>query len=111
MAANLVRRYQPDEAHHLLNLSFAQFQADKAVVRLEARIERQHGRLARLREEARCERGDVEEYRRLRAAAQQSRAGARATGGRGAVDRTFAALSRLTPGRRRSSSTAPRSRC
>ena len=53
MAANLVRRYEPDEAHHLLNLSFAQFQADKAVVRLEARIERQHGRLARLREEAR----------------------------------------------------------
>ena len=41
MAANLVRRYEPDEAHHLLNLSFAQFQADKAVVRLEARIERQ----------------------------------------------------------------------
>ena len=98
MAANLVRRYQPDEAHHLLNLSFAQFQADKAVVRLEARIERQHSRLARLREEARCDRGDVEEYRRLRAAAQQSRAGARITGGRGAVDRTYAALSRLTPG-------------
>ena len=46
MAANLVRRYEPDEAHHLLNLSFAQFQADKAVVRLEARIERQHARLA-----------------------------------------------------------------
>ena len=42
MAANLVRRYEPDQAHHLLNLSFAQFQADKAVVRLEARIERQH---------------------------------------------------------------------
>jgi ATP-dependent RNA helicase HelY len=98
MAANLVRRYEPDEAHHLLNLSFAQFQADKAVVRLEARIERQHGRLARLRDEAGCERGDVEEYRQLRAAAQQTRAGARASGGRGAVDRTFAALSRLTPG-------------
>ena len=98
MAANLVRRYQPDEAHHLLNLSFAQFQADKAVVRLEARIERQHTRLARLRDEARCELGDVEEYRQLRAAAQQSRTDARRAGGRGAVDRTFAALSRLAPG-------------
>jgi ATP-dependent RNA helicase HelY len=98
MAANLVRRYQPDEAHHLLNLSFAQFQADKAVVRLEARIERQHARLARLRDEARCERGDVEEYRQLRSAAQQQRNDARRTGGRGAVDRTFAALSRLAPG-------------
>jgi ATP-dependent RNA helicase HelY len=98
MAANLVRRYQPDEAHHLLNLSFAQFQADKAVVRLEARIERQHARLARLRDEERCERGDVEEYRQLRSAAQQQRNDARRTGGRGAVDRTFAALSRLAPG-------------
>jgi len=98
MAANLVHRYQPDQAHHLLNLSFAQFQADKAVVRLEARIERQHSRLARLRGEAQCERGDVEEYRQLRSSAQRSRDGARAAGGRGAVDRTFAAVSRLTPG-------------
>ena len=49
MAANLVRRYEPEQAHHLLNLSFAQFQADRAVVRLEARIERQQQRLARLR--------------------------------------------------------------
>ena len=48
MAANLVRRYEPAEAHHLLNLSFAQFQADRAVVRFEARIERQQERLARL---------------------------------------------------------------
>jgi ATP-dependent RNA helicase HelY len=98
MAANLVRRYQPDEAHHLLNLSFAQFQADQAVVRLEARLERQQLRLARLREEAQCERGDVDEYRQLRAAAQQARGAARAAGGRGAVDRVFAALSQLTPG-------------
>ncbi len=45
MAANLVRRYEPEEAHHLLNLSFAQYQADRAVVRLEARIERQGQRL------------------------------------------------------------------
>ena len=53
MAANLVHRYQPPEAHHLLNLSFAQFQADKAVVRFEARIERQEERLAALELDAR----------------------------------------------------------
>src|SRR5205823_12204715 len=35
MAANLVRRYQPDTAHHLLNLSFAQYRADSDVVRSE----------------------------------------------------------------------------
>src|SRR5205807_85163 len=29
MAANLVRRYTPDVAHHLLNLSFAQYGADR----------------------------------------------------------------------------------
>ena len=64
MAANLVRRYEPDEAHHLLNLSFAQYQADRDVVRLEARLERQQERLAAAaRPRPRCERGDVEEYR------------------------------------------------
>ena len=36
MAANLVRRYPPDVAHHLLNLSFAQYRADSDVVRLES---------------------------------------------------------------------------
>jgi superfamily II RNA helicase len=40
MAANLVRRYPPDAAHHLLNLSFAQYGADREVVTLEARVEK-----------------------------------------------------------------------
>ena len=40
MTANLVRSYSREEAHHLLNLSFAQYQADRHVVRLEARLER-----------------------------------------------------------------------
>ncbi len=52
MAANLVRRYPADEAHHLLNLSFAQFQADTAVVRLETRLARRERALADLRAEA-----------------------------------------------------------
>ncbi|HEV7763041.1 MAG TPA: DEAD/DEAH box helicase [Acidimicrobiales bacterium] len=80
MAANLVRRYEPADAHHLLNLSFAQFQADRAVVRLESRIERTADRLAALRAEAACELGDVAEYRRLlRAAGQQQSVHAVAT--------------------------------
>jgi ATP-dependent RNA helicase HelY len=97
MAANLVRRYPPDEAHHLLNLSFAQYQADRAVVRLEARIERQGQRLERLRDEARCHLGDVEEYRALRADAEEARRG-RPRPARGSQDRVAAALSRLAPG-------------
>ena len=93
MAANLVQRYEPSDAHHLLNLSFAQFQADKAVVRFEARIERQEERLATLEAEAACDHGDVGEYRAL---VQAERAAATPTPAeRGAI--AFA-LSRLLPG-------------
>ena len=65
MAANLVHRYPAAEAHHLLNLSFAQYRADADVVRLETQLERTTGLLAEARAPATCERGDVEEYRRL----------------------------------------------
>lgn len=40
MAANLVRRYEPERARQLLNLSFAQFRADADVVRSEQQLER-----------------------------------------------------------------------
>ena len=93
MAANLVSRYEPSEAHHLLNLSFAQFQADQAVVRFEARIERQQERLASLDGEARCDLGDVAEYRRLVQAEREASAPSPAV--RGAVE---FALARLMPG-------------
>ncbi|MGH9183733.1 MAG: DEAD/DEAH box helicase [Acidimicrobiales bacterium] len=61
MAANLVRRYPAGEAHHLLNRSFAQFQADREVVGLEARLEHVDHRLGARRAEVSCDRGDVEE--------------------------------------------------
>ena len=35
MAVNLVRNYTPEQAHHMLNSSFAQFLADRGVVALE----------------------------------------------------------------------------
>ena len=65
MAANLVRRYPADVAHHLLNLSFAQYRADADVVRLEAQLERSTDELSEAEAGAICELGDVEEYRRL----------------------------------------------
>jgi ATP-dependent RNA helicase HelY len=65
MTANLVRSYRREEAHHLLNLSFAQYQADRQVVRLEARLERRLGQLTELTELATSPLGDLEEYRRL----------------------------------------------
>ena len=93
MAANLVRRCPPADAHHLLNLSFAQFQADQAVVRLEARIEQQEERLDLLEREARCDRGDVREYRRLREAEREESAPTPAV--RSAIE---FAIARLLPG-------------
>ena len=70
MACNLVRRCAPEEAHHLLNLSFAQFRSDADVVRLEAQLERVQTLLAEARAEAECDRGDLREYRALLAAAE-----------------------------------------
>jgi ATP-dependent RNA helicase HelY len=72
MAANLVRRYPPDLAHHLLNLSFAQYRADSDVVRLEAQLDRSEAALEEARRHAVCERGDVDEYRRLLRASEES---------------------------------------
>ncbi|MEN9822866.1 MAG: hypothetical protein RLZ04_1292 [Actinomycetota bacterium] len=64
MAANLVRSYSSEQAHHLLNLSFAQFQADRDVVRIEARLERRQRHLAELAEKSRSPYGDIDDYRR-----------------------------------------------
>ncbi len=65
MATNLVRTYTSERAHHLLNLSFAQYQADRDVVRIESRLERRQQHLRDLVEAARSPYGDIDEYRRL----------------------------------------------
>ena len=64
MAANLVQTYPVDRAHQLLTLSFAQFQADRDVVRIERRLQRQRERLVELRTDASSPFGDIDEYRR-----------------------------------------------
>jgi ATP-dependent RNA helicase HelY len=93
MTANLVRRYRPDEAHHLLNLSFAQYRADSAVVRDERRLESLAGEVATLRRAAECDLGDLPEYRRLRDEAEAS--GRVRPAAKADVER---ALDRLGPG-------------
>jgi ATP-dependent RNA helicase HelY len=65
MAANLVRSYSSERAHHLLNLSFAQYQADREVVKIEARLERRQMHLRELTESSKSPYGDIDEYRRL----------------------------------------------
>lgn len=64
MAANLVRTYDSATARQLLALSFAQFQADRDVVKIERRLQRQRTKLAALRAEASSGFGDIDAYRR-----------------------------------------------
>jgi ATP-dependent RNA helicase HelY len=92
MTANLVRRYDPEDAHRLLNRSFAQFQSNRSVVSLEGRRENRAALLEQYRGAASCERGSVEEYRQLLRADEQARRG---TTDRRAVDM---ALLKVRPG-------------
>lgn len=48
MAVNMVRRHSHDGTHHILNLSFAQFQADRDVVTSEATLDKRKRELALL---------------------------------------------------------------
>ena len=91
MAANLVQSYTAERAHHLLNLSFAQFQSDRDLVRLEARLERREQHLTALTANATSPFGDIEEYRTLR---REHALAAPGTGG-AAVEH---ALGELKPG-------------
>jgi ATP-dependent RNA helicase HelY len=93
MAANLVRRYTPEQAHHLLNLSFAQYRSDAEVVHLETSLERAVTRLAAAQAAVTCERGDVVEYAALLQASSEA---ARQRPSR--LSEVLAALERVRPG-------------
>lgn len=73
MAANLIGRYTRDEAQRLLNLSFAQYQADGDLVRIEARLRRREAQMAEVRAAAESPFGDIEEFRALRQAERVER--------------------------------------
>ncbi|MET0146979.1 MAG: DEAD/DEAH box helicase [Ilumatobacteraceae bacterium] len=90
MAANLVGAYTSEQAHHLLNLSFAQYQSDRDVVRIEARVERVRANLAVARQQAVSAYGDIWEYRRSLDEVRARR--------RGRDDLVAVGLSRLRPG-------------
>jgi ATP-dependent RNA helicase HelY len=65
MAVNLIRRHDRGEARRLLNQSLAQYQADKAVVVVERRLDKRRQNLRKVQAEATCELGDVGEYREV----------------------------------------------
>ena len=97
MAVNLVRNYDLDEAEHLVNSSFAQFQADRDVVKLEQSRERSEAYLASYRERMECERGDIHEY--LELVAKRNQLDARGGGsGQTRGHRIVEAIQSLRPG-------------
>ncbi|MGN6132676.1 MAG: DEAD/DEAH box helicase, partial [Nocardioidaceae bacterium] len=66
MAVNLVHQVGRDTARELLESSFAQFQADKAVVGLARQLRKAEEALEGYAEAATCHLGDFMEYSRLR---------------------------------------------
>ncbi len=98
MAVNLSRQLSRPQARELLERSFAQFQADRAVVGLARQVDRNDEALAGYAESMRCHLGDFAEYAALRAALKERES---ALAREGAAQRRAAAeqsLERLRPG-------------
>ena len=66
MAINLISRFGRERARGSLESSFAQFQADRAVVGLTRQIRKNYGAMEELLKDAVCHLGDFSDYARLR---------------------------------------------
>src|SRR6478752_2234565 len=66
MAVNLIDQFGRARARQILESSFAQFQADRAVVDLARKIREQEKSLAGYEQAMTCDRGDFAEYSRIR---------------------------------------------
>ncbi len=73
MAVNLVRNYSREQAHELLNSSFAQFLTDRGVVALERARERDREALEGYRRNLVCHLGDFAQYWELQRRAERLR--------------------------------------
>ncbi len=95
MAVNLVAQYGKERAREILELSFAQFQADKAVVGLARQLRKAENALDGYAESATCHLGDFMEYAGLReriSQAEKSAARSRKADRRGDVIDSLLAL-------------------
>ena len=90
MAANLVARYDRTEATEVLGRSFAQFQSDRSSAGTQSRLARDRRQVDELRDEGRCDRGDVAEYVELLDRVDRARRPTPAD--RRAIDKAAAAL-------------------
>jgi ATP-dependent RNA helicase HelY len=66
MSINLIAQFGRERARRSLESSFAQFQADRAVVGLTRQIRKNEEVMKELMKEAQCHMGDFSEYARLR---------------------------------------------
>ncbi len=66
MAVNLIDRFGRAKAREILEQSFAQFQADRAVVGLARQVREQEESLAGYEKAMTCDRGDFVDYARIR---------------------------------------------
>jgi ATP-dependent RNA helicase HelY len=98
MAVNLVHQVGRDAARELLESSFAQFQADQAVVGLARRVKKADEALAGYAEAAACDRGDFMAYARLRRRLSDVEAGLARSRRADRREQVIASLLALAPG-------------
>ena len=98
MAVNLVGQVGRHRARELLESSFAQFQADRAVVGLARQVRRNEEALDGYREAMTCHLGDFAEYARLRRSLTDREAELSRRGAASSARSRRGSLERLRPG-------------
>ncbi len=98
MAVNLVGQVGRERARELLQSSFAQFQADRAVVGLTRQVRRNEEGLEGYLEAMTCHLGDFEEYADLRRALSDREAAQSRTGAANQCAAAAMSLEKLKPG-------------
>ncbi|SDD21132.1 DEAD/DEAH box helicase [Nocardioides lianchengensis] len=98
MAVNLVNQFGRDTSRQLLEQSFAQFQADKAVVGLARQVRKAEEALDGYRESASCHLGDFMEYAGLRRRISDVEKDANRARKSDRRDEAIASLKNLRPG-------------
>ena len=98
MVANLIAAYGAERTRKILESSFAQFQADKSVVGVAARVRKNENALTGYHESMRCHLGDFAEYFALRRDISALEKKAEKTNQRHARTQAHQSIQELLPG-------------